>query len=425
MDDIPLSLLFGALGVLLLFSAFFSGSETALMSVNRYRLLHLADEGHRGARLAKALLEQPDRLIGLILLGNNFVNILASAVTTVAFIRIAGEAGVLIGTVFLTVVVLIFAEVAPKTLAAFRPERIALTAPYVLWPLLKGSYPIVRVINLMANGVLRLFGHRGGERSDAHLSQDELRVLLEHGGSLIPEGHRRMFLNILALEDVRVEDIMVPRNELRGIDLDSDPEALREELARFPYSRAIVYRGAIDQVVGILNLRSMLDLRGDTPLTPALIESRLRKPYFIPESTRLPQQLVEFQRQRRRLALVVDEYGDLVGLITLADILEEIVGEFTTEPKANTRRIEHQPDGSVLVDGRIAVHSLNRRLGWELPTEDANTLSGLIVSRLEALPQPGDELEIEGLHMRLELVRDNVIRLVRIRPQHGSTTENQ
>ncbi|MFN3841735.1 MAG: HlyC/CorC family transporter [Rehaibacterium terrae] len=425
MDEIPLSLLFGALGVLLLLSAFFSGSETALMSVNRYRLLHLADEGHRGARLAKALLEQPDRLIGLILLGNNFVNILASAVTTVAFIRIAGEAGVLIGTVFLTVVVLIFAEVAPKTLAAFRPERIAFTAPYVLWPLLKVSYPIVRVINLMANGVLRLLGHRGGERSDAHLSQDELRVLLEHGGSLIPEGHRRMFLNILALEEVRVEDIMVPRNELRGIDLDSDPDTLREELARFPYSRAIVYRGSIDQVIGILNLRSMLDLRGDTPLTPALIESRLRKPYFIPESTRLPQQLVEFQRQRRRLALVVDEYGDLVGLITLADILEEIVGEFTTEPKANTRRIEHQPDGSVLVDGRIAVHSLNRRLGWELPTEDANTLSGLIVSRLETLPQPGDELEIEGLHMRLELVRDNVIRLVRIRPQQQGTTETR
>lgn len=415
MDEIPLSLLFGTLVGLLLLSAFFSGSETALMSINRYRLLHLARGGHRGARLAQKLLERPDRLIGLVLLGNNFVNILAAAITTVAFVRVVGEAGVFIGSAFLTVVLLIFGEVAPKTLAAFRPERVALPAAYVLWPLLKVTYPFVWAINLLAAGVLRLFGYRSEDKAAPHLSQDELRTLLEHGGGMIPSGHRKMFLNILALEEAGVEDIMVPRTEIEGIDLDDDPADLPARLAGFPFSRAVVYRGGIDQVEGILNLRELIDLRG-APITPALIVSRLKKPYFIPEGVRLPQQLAEFQRLQRRLALVVDEYGDIVGLVTLADILEEIVGEFTSEPRQNTRRIEHQPDGSVLVDGRIAVHSLNRRLDYDLPTEDANTLSGLIVSHLETLPQTGTAVEIDGYRMTVEQVQDNVVRRVRIHP---------
>lgn len=416
MDDISLGFLFAALVGLLMLSAFFSGSETALMSINRYRLLHLARGGHRGARLAQKLLERPDRLIGLILLGNNFVNILAAALTTVAFVRIVGEAGVFIGSIFLTGVVLIFSEVAPKTLAAFNPERVALPASYVLWPMLKLAYPVVWLINLVAGWVLWLFGHRGQRAGESEISQDELRTLLEHGGSLIPPRHRKMFLNILALEEARVEDIMVPRNEIVGIDLDDDPAELSTLLASFPFSRAVVYRDSIDQVEGILNLRDLVDLRGGAPISPALIVSRLRKPYFIPEGARLPEQLAQFQRQKRRLALVVDEYGDIVGLVTLADILEEIVGEFTSEPKHNTRRIEHQPDGSILVDGRIAVHSLNRRLDYGLPTEDANTLSGLIVSHLETLPHSGTALEIEGYRMTVEEVRDNVIRRVRMHP---------
>jgi Mg2+/Co2+ transporter CorB len=416
MNSIPLEVLFGTLGVLVVLSAFFSSSETALMAINRYRLMHLAREGHRGARLAERLLEQPDRLIGLILLGNNFVNIAASAIATVAFVRLVGDSGVLVATVTLTFVLLIFAEVAPKTLAAFKPESIALPAAFVLWPLLKVAYPLVRAINAIVGLLLRLVGHRGGKASDAALSPDELRTLLEQGGRLIPDSHRKMLLNILVLEEARVEDIMVPRNEIRAVDLDTDPETLRSELAGFPFSRVVVYRGSFDHVVGMLNLRSLLDLRRGNELTPALIEARMRKPYFVPEGTRLPQQLVEFQRQQRRSALVVDEYGEILGLVTLADILEEIVGEFTTAPKKNARRVEPQPDGSVLVDGRIAVHSLNRRLDWELPTDDANTLSGLIVSRLEALPQAGAELEIDGFAMRLEQVHDTVIHLVRVRP---------
>lgn len=416
MNDIPLSLLFGALLVLLCCSAFFSSSETALMALNRYRLLHLAREGDRGAQLAARLLEKPDRLIGLILLGNNFVNILASAIATVAFVRIAGESGVLVATAVMTVVVLIFAEVAPKTLAAFKPERIALPASYVLWPLLRALYPLVRLINLLAAGVLRLVGHRGGNKPEDALSPEELRTLLEEGGQLLPERHRHMLLNILALEEARVEDIMVPRNEIRSIDLDQPTEALREELGEFPYGRAVVHRGGIDHVLGILNLRSLLSLNQLLDLDAAAIEARLRKPYFVPEGTRLPQQLLEFQRQQRRSGLVVDEYGDIVGLVTLADILEEIVGEFTSAPKHSVRRIEKLPGGAALVDGRISLHSLNRRLGWELPTDSANTLSGLIIEQLETLPHAGQEAVVEGLRMRFERVEDNVIKLVRIEP---------
>jgi Mg2+/Co2+ transporter CorB len=400
---------------LLVLSAFFSGSETALMSINRYRLLHLAREGSRGARLARKLLEQPERLIGLILLGNNFVNILASALATLAFVRIAGEAGLLIGTSVLTVTVLIFAEVAPKTLAAFHPERVALPAAYVLYPLLRVAYPFVWLVNILANGVLFVFGHRRGSAADATLSQEELRTVLLEGGGLIPDQHRRMLLNILALQEAYVEDIMVPRGEIIGIDLDDDPQTLRDNLAKFPFSRAPVYHGSIDQVSGILHLRTLMDVPAEQ-ITPALVEARARKVYFIPEGVPLPQQLVEFQRMKRRFAMVVDEYGEVIGMVTMADILEEIVGEFTTTPSNDTRHVHHEADGSLLIDGRIAVHSLNRRLDWNLPTDDARTLSGLLVNHNEALPEAGAEFEIEGFRMRIERLGDNVIAQVRVWP---------
>ncbi len=416
MDHIPLSLLFSTLGILLVCSAFFSGSETALMSINRYRLLHLAREGSRGARLAQKLLEQPERLIGLILLGNNFVNISASAIATIAFVRIAGEAGVLIGTAVLTVVVLIFSEVAPKTLAALKPERVALPASYILWPMLKVALPLVRLVNRLAAGVLWLAGHRQPS-GDAHaLSAAELRTLLQEGGRMIPEKHRQMLLNILALEEAKVEDIMVPRNEIEGIDLEGDPAELRARLASFPFSRAPVYRGSIDQVVGILHLRNLLGTPRDALVDPAFIEARVRKPYFVPEGTPLTKQMLEFQRVKRRVGLVVDEYGDIVGLVTLPDILEEIVGDFVSAPGQNTRRIQHNPDGSLLIDGRTPLHALNRHLDWDLPTDEFSTLNGLIVARMEALPVAGDELEIEGLRMRIEAIGDNVVQRVRVFP---------
>lgn len=420
MSDIPLSTLFGLLAPLLVLSAFFSGAETALMSINRYRLLHLAREGSRGARLARKLLEQPERLIGLILLGNNFVNILAGSLSALAFVRIAGEAGPLISTAVLTTLILIFSEVAPKTLAAFHPERVALPAAYVLYPLLRVTYPFVWVVNVLANGVLRLFGHRSNARLDSTMSPEELRTVLLEGGGLIPDQHRRMLLNILALQEAYVEDIMVPRGEIIGIDLDDDPQTLRDNLAKFPFSRAPLYHGSIDQVTGILHLRTLLDVPIEQ-ITPALVQARARKVYFIPEGVPLPQQLLEFQRMKRRFAMVVDEYGEVIGMVTMADILEEIVGEFTTTPSHDTRHVHHEPDGTLLIDGRIAVHSLNRRLDWSLPTDDARTLSGLLVNRNEALPEAGAEFEIEGFRMRVERLGDNVIAQVRVWPPDPSS----
>lgn len=415
MDDIPLSLLFSALGVLLAFSAFFSGSETALRSINRYRLMHFAREGSRGANLAQKLLEQPERLTGVILLGNSFVHSAAAVISAIAFMRLWGDAGALVAVPFITLVVLIFSKAAPKALVAMKPERIALPAAYALWPMVKLSTPIVRFLNMLTAGVLWLCGHREPAGDPNALSAAELRALLEEGGLLLPDKQGQMLLNILALEAARVEDIMVPRNEIEGIDLEADPDQLRNRLADFPFSRAPVYRNSIDQVIGILHLRNLL---GTPPaqLTAQHIESRVRKPYFVPEGTPLTMQMLEFQRVKRRVGLVVDEYGDIVGLITLPDLLEEIVGDFVSAPDQTARRIQHDPDGSLLIDGRSPLHTLNRQLDWDLPTDEFSTLNGLIVARMEALPVAGAELEIEGLRMRIEAIGDNVVQRVRVFP---------
>jgi Mg2+/Co2+ transporter CorB len=399
---------------LLVLSAFFSGSETALMSINRYRLRHSANEGHRGAMLAQKLLERPDRLIGLILLGNNFVNILASAITTVAFVQIAGEAGILIGTAFLTAVVLIFAEVAPKTIAAYHPEKLAYAASYVLYPLLKVAYPLVRVINAVAGALLWLLRVPLHSRRGDELSPEELRTLLGESGTVLRPRHRRMLLNMLELEEATVDEVMVPRNEIEGVDLDEPMDTVRERIARFPYSRIPLYHDSIDKVVGILHPRKLLGALGAEPLTAESLQRAARKPYFIPEGTPLIRQLGEFQRRERRMGLVVDEYGDIIGLVTIEDILEEIVGEFTTEPLSSARRVERLPDGSVRADGRVSLRNINRLMNWELPTDNARTLSGLIVEQLEGIPPEGAEISIDGLRMRMDKVEDNVIRQVTI-----------
>ncbi len=417
MESLPIPLLFAGLLVLLILSAFFSGSETALMAINRYRLRHQAKSGQRGARLAQALIDRPDRFIGLVLLGNNFVNILASAVTTLIFMRLAGDAGVLAGTLFLTITILIFAEVAPKTLAAQYPERIAYPAAYVLYPLLRLLSPVVRLINALAGLVTRPLRRSARTLHSDHLGTAELRTLLGESAVLVPPRHRRMLLNILDLEEATVADVMVPRNEIAGIDLDDPLDRILEQLSRFPYSRVPLYHGSIDQVVGILHPRALLAQLAEGGITVERLTQLARKPYFVPESTPLMRQLAEFQKRGRRMALVVDEYGEIVGLVTIEDILEEIVGEFTSEPLETSRRIERLPDGSVRIDGRIGLRQLNRVMGWELPTDSARTLSGLIVDQLESLPAPGTEAEIGPYRMRIDRVEDNVVRQVTVLPR--------
>lgn len=415
MDEIPLSWLFATLVGLLFLSAFFSSSETALMALNRARMRHHA-KTHRGARLAKQLLDQPDRLIGLILIGNNFVNILASAVTTVAAIRIAGEKGIAWGTVFLTIVVLIFAEVTPKTFAALHPEKIAYRTSYVLAPLLKIMYPVVWFTNLLSNGLLRLLGIPKDIAEEA-LSREELKTLVIENNNIRPDINQKMMINVMDLDDINIEDIMVPRNEIVGIDIKDDWKKIEKQLAETYLTRLPVYEDDINNVIGTLHIRTVLPLLATGQLNHKTLRGVLRKPYFVPEGADLATQLKEFQKRERRMGLVVDEYGDVQGLVTLDDILEEIVGDFTSEPKNRGRHVTKVGDNAYMVDGRIPIRSLNRRMQWDLPFEDASTISGLITEQLEDMPNPGATVNINGYQMTVkEVDEDKVVRKVIINP---------
>ena len=413
-DDIPLGALIGLLVVLLLLSAFFSGSETALMSLNRYKLRHKARAGHRGARLADQLLQRPDRLIGLILLGNNAVNISASALVGVVSMQLGGELGFAIGTAVLTLVVLIFAETAPKTLAALHPERVAYPAAYIYVPLLKLLYPLVWLTNMMANGVLFLCGLRQSDTDGYALSREELRTVVYEAGARISQKYRHMLINILDLEKVTVDDVMVPHNEVVGIDLDDDLEDIAEVIRNSEHTRLPVYRDNIDSVCGLLHLRRLANLANEPGFSKSDLESLLVDPYFVPEGTPLSTQLAQFQKARQRFALVVDEYGDIQGIVTLEDILEEIVGEFTTDPAADDQDIVKESDETFLVNGTANVRELNRVMHWNLPTAGAKTLNGVILEFLETIPESGTGLKIEGYPIEIIEMRENRVKLARI-----------
>ena len=417
-DDASLASLLGVLAPLLLLSAFFSGSETALMSLNRYQLRHKAREGHRGARLAERLLRRPDRIIGLILLGNNLVNVYAASIVGVYAFRLGGEPAAAIGAVLLTLVVLIFAEAAPKTLAALHPERLAFPAAIIYYPLLKITYPIVWLTNVMSNGVLWLFGVRGGDTGLQSLTQEELRTVVFEAGARISTRYRSMLLSILDLEQVSIDDVMVPHNEIVGIDLDDEVEEIGEIIANSEHTRLPVYRDSIDQVIGILHLRKLANL-AETGINKAALQRLLSEPYFVPEGTPLSTQLVQFQRRRERIALVVDEYGDIQGIVTLEDILEEIVGEFTTDP-GDVEDVVRESQDSFIVDAAANIRELNRSQDWELPTDGPKTLNGLIVERLETIPAPSTCVKIDGYPIEIVAVDENRIRTVRVRPREDS-----
>jgi len=416
LSELPLSALFGALAFLIICSAFFSGSETGMMALNRYRLRHLAKQKHRGAMRAARLLERPDRLIGVILLGNNFVNIAASTLAAYIALRLLGEAGLVVATALLTVVILIFAEVAPKTLAALHPERVAFPASLVLAPMLRALYPFVWLINWIANGLLKLLRNAPEGGASHHLSREELRTVVIEAGSMISRRHRGMLLGILDLEKVTVDDIMVPRNEISGIDLDDDPDEILEQLTTSQHTRLPVYRGDVDNVLGVLHVRRILEPLAREGFSADLVLARLKEPYFVPQGTPLHTQLLFFQRQQRRLGLVVDEYGDVEGLVTLDDILEEIVGEFTTDPATVSPDIHAQEDGTYLVDASITVRDLNRAMKWELPVSGPKTLNGLILEHMEHIPEPGTGLLLEGYPVEVVQTSANAVKTVRINP---------
>lgn len=413
MENLHPGFLVGMLVFLLLCSAFFSSSETGMLSLNRYRLRHQAKEGHRGAKRASALLERPDRLLGTILVGNNFVNILASAIATVLAIKLWGEAGIAIATIGLTIVLLIFGEITPKTLAALRPEAVAYPVSLPLLLLQKVLYPLVALLNWISNGLLKLLGVDLSNKGNDSLTTEELRSVVHESGSDMPMKRQSMLLGILDLERVTVDDIMIPRNEVAGIDLEDDLETIVTQLRTTPHTRLPVFRKDINQIAGIVHMRQIARLLSHDQLTRESLLEACSEPYFIPENTPLSTQLVNFQKQKRRIGIVVDEYGDVLGIVTLEDILEEIVGEFSNQDALRSPDIHPQDDGTLVIDGAAYLREVNRALGWQLPCDGPKTINGLITEALEHIPDSGICLQINQYRLEILQAADNRVKSVR------------
>jgi Mg2+/Co2+ transporter CorB len=417
-DDIPTRSLLAALAVCLAASAFFSIAETSMMALNRWRLRHLASSGHRGARLAAQLLARPERLLGVVLLGNNLINAAAAALATYLTFRFFGESqwALSVATLGVTFAILVFSEITPKVIGARWPESIALRVSYLLVPLLKLVWPVVWFVNLFVTAILKLLRlDTSGDAGAQKLTQEELRSLVLEGGNFLPQKHRTMLVNLFDIERITVDDIMVPRSQIESIDLDEAPEALREQIRTSHHTRILAYRDRVDDVIGILHVRKFVNLAEGEDLTSARIEQVLREPYFVPAGTPLLTQLQHFQERQERLGLVVDEYGELLGLVTLEDIVEEIIGEFTTQsPLTVAASYTPQADGSVIVEGGSLLRSLNRRLGTQFPVDGPRTLNGLILEHFEDIPEPGTSMRLGGQIIEVLQIHDRVVKSVRL-----------
>lgn len=416
MDSIPLSTLVISLIICLVLSAYFSSSETGLLSLNRYRMRHLAEKGHSGAKKTETLLKKTDKLLSLILICNNLVNISASAIATIIGMRLYGDAGVAIATGALTFVMLVFSEIYPKTVAAIYPEKIAFASSHLLVWFMRIFSPLVFFMNLIIQGLIKLTGLKS-ESKPNHLSAEELRSIVNESGKFIPSAHQEMLLSILDLEEVTVDDIMVPRNDISGIDIEDDWKAIMRQLNHAPHSRVLLYQNSIDnKVLGFLRVREAYRLMLDkNEFTKETLIRAVDEIYFIPEGTSLTAQLVNFRNNKERIGLVVDEYGDIKGLVTLEDILEEIVGEFTTSTTPSIdEEVMPQSDGSVIIDGTANIRDINKLFNWNLETEDARTFNGLILEQLEDIPDEGTEFELDGLKITILEVADNMVKQAKV-----------
>ena len=399
---------------MMLMSAYFACSETAMMTLNRYRLRHLVNAGHRGARKANHLLQRPDRLLGVILLGNNLVNFIAAAFATVIGQRLLGEnIGPPAAAVVFTVLVLIFADVMPKTIAAQRAETLAFPSAYLLQPLLKICQPLVVLINAIANYLAAPMIARAKTDTD-ELSAAELRTVVNERTAL-PRERQDMLLGILDLENATIDDIMVPRSAVAGININDDMAEIVNAISGSEHTRLPVYREHINDVVGILHLRRAARFLSQEEFAKANLIQEMEEPYFVPAGTPLHTQLIHFQKERQRVGLVVDEYGEVQGLVTLEDILEEIVGEFTTDIAADLVDVRQEQDGSYVIEGKAVLRDINRSLGWELPTAGPRTLNGLIVEYLEFIPEANVCLRIDRYQIETLQIADNVVRTVKVR----------
>jgi Mg2+/Co2+ transporter CorB len=366
--------------------------------------------------LAEKLLERPDRLIGMILLGNIAANSAATAIATYITFALFGNAWIALSTGLLAIFILVFAEIAPKTLSALYPERVALPSAYVYSVMQWLLYPVIRSVNLFSNGLLRLIGVSADDAAEHSLSSEELRSVVAEAGAMMPQRHQGMLLSILDLERATVEDIMVPRNEIVGIDISEPWDQVRESIVASSHTRMPVFDGSIDDLKGVVHLRKLVRVAAQGQLRLDTLLSLVRDPYYIPEGTPLNQQLLNFQDQKRRIGFVVDEYGDIQGLVTLEDILEEVVGEFTSDPATRVKNVYLDADGSALVHGSVTIRTLNRSLGWKLPTGGPKTLNGLVMEQLQELPKPGRQLSIGDYRIEITDMRANAIKTARIRP---------
>ncbi|ROP49843.1 Mg2+/Co2+ transporter CorB [Enterobacter sp. BIGb0383] len=399
-------------------SAWFAGSETSMMTLNRYRLRHRAKQGNRQAKRVEKLLRKPDRLISLVLIGNNLVNILASALGTIVGMRLFGNAGVAIATGTLTFVILVFAEVLPKTIAALYPEKIAYPSSLLLAPLQIVMLPLVWLLNTIAKLLMRMMGMKVNTVISSALNKDELRTLVNESRTQISRRNQDMLLSVLDLEKVSVDDIMVPRSDIVGIDINDDWKAIVRQLTHSPHGRIVLYRDSLDDAIGMLRVREAWRLMNEKKeFTKEVMLRAADEIYVIPEGTPLSIQLVKFQRNKKKVGLVVDEYGDIKGLVTVEDILEEIVGDFTTSMSPGlAEEATPQDDGSVLIDGSASVRELNKAFNWHLPEEEARTVNGMLLEVLEEIPTPGTQVRIAQYDIEILDVQDNMIKRVNVMP---------
>lgn len=419
MDDIPLSWQLGALAGLLLIGAFFSIAETSLMSLNRYRLRHLANAGHRGARLASGLLAKTDKLLGVILLGNNFANAASATLVTVISVRLFGDGQAVLagGTLAVTFAILVFGEISPKVIAATYPEKLAFACSYFLYPLLKVAYPVVWFVNLFVSAFLKLLRIKTDFSDTAHaISMEELRTIVSESGKFIPKKHRSILLNLFDLEKATVDDVMTAHTQIEAVDFDAPLETILQQIATSHHTRMLVRQGPTEEIIGVIHIRKVMHQVQSGQLDLDLLREIVAEPYYVPCGTPLYTQLQQFQEKQQRLALVVDEYGELKGLVTLEDILEEIVGDFTTQSPSFGGAFHEQPDGSWLVDGGVQLRTLNRKLGLGFPLNGPKTLNGLVLEYFEDIPEPGTSFRIGGHTLEIVQTHERIVKSVRIYP---------
>lgn len=416
-DDFPISWLFAALAALLLSSGFFSMSETCMMALNRYRLRHLIKQGSRGARMAGALLEKTEEMLSFILFGNTLINSATTILVVEICRRLLGEGEYVLGiaTTAASFSILIFAEILPKVFGARYSERIALVASYVLYPIINFvlTRAVMWVINSIVRAILSLLRVKPPEEGVQPLSMEEMRTLVLEGGQFIPPKHHNIMVNLFDLENMTVDDTMTPRALIEGVDLKDRIDDIRNSLATAHHTRLVAYEGDLSSVAGIVHVRKVLNATRKDPLELESLREIMREPYFIPEGTGLLAQLTQFQENQRRMALVVDEYGEIQGLVTLQDILEEIVGEFTSQSPMNTGLYRKQADGSIIVEGSCPLRVLNRKLGYKFPLGGPKTINGLLLEQLEDIPEPGVSVKIAGYPMEIVQVQDKMVKVIR------------